>query len=197
MARYTKENYRQLLYKLTPRGLAWPREKISTLYAFYLGLACELFRMSERALQLIEEADPRTTTELITDWERIVGIPDECQQPADTLERRRADVVARLTTLGSLSRQFYIDFAAYLGFTITIEEFRPFRVHYSSAGDALTNGDWVYTWRVHAPIQMIKYFSAGISQAGDPLASWGNDFLECSLNKRKPAETILLFAYGP
>lgn len=193
---FSKEQYREMLYRLTPRGRAWPRERTSTLYQKYSAIAQELERIDLRGAQLIEESDPRTALEMIEDWERALGIPDECTPPANTLERRRADIVARLTQQGSLSRQFLIDFALNLGFIITIDEFRPFRAGFSHAGDPLTNGDWVYTFQVNAPIETIKYFSAGISQAGDPLASWGNEFLECAINKRKPAETIALFAYG-
>lgn len=193
---FTKEQYREMLYRLTPRGRAWSRERASTLYQKYSAIGQELERIDLRGVQLIEESDPRTTVEMLEDWERALGIPDACTPPALTLERRRSDIVARLTQQGSLSKQFLIDFALNLGFTITIDEFRPFRAGFSEAGDPLTNGDWVYTFLVHAPIETINYFSAGISQAGDPLANWGNDFLECAINKRKPAETIALFAYG-
>ncbi|MNJ68827.1 hypothetical protein D3C77_651150 [compost metagenome] len=83
-----------------------------------------------------------------------------------------------------------------LGYTITIEEFRPFRAGLAAAGDALTNGGWAFTWRVHAPEVAVIPFRAGLSAAGEQLRAWGNDTLECKINQLKPAHTVALFAYG-
>lgn len=192
----TIEQYRSLILNLLPRGLAWARERGFNMRDMIDAIAEEFYRIDLRADQALLEGDPRTTTEMLEEWEAMVGIPDECAPPALTLERRRADVIARLTMRGSLNKQFYIDFAAYLGYTITIDEYRQFQVGFSSAGDPLTNGDWVYAFLVHAPVETIKYFSTGISQVGDPLANWGNAFLECSIHKRKPAHTLDLYTYG-
>jgi uncharacterized protein YmfQ (DUF2313 family) len=188
------EEYRKFLLNLLPRGLAWPRETTAFIFKCIEGISIEFHRVQIRADILREEKDPRTTTELLEEWEAVVGIPDGCAPPAPTLERRRADVLARLTQAGAINIQFYIDFAASLGFDITITEYRPF-VAGSSAGDPLTNGDWIFVFLVTGPIETINYFSAGISQAGDPLANWGNQFLECAINKRKPAHTLALYAY--
>jgi uncharacterized protein YmfQ (DUF2313 family) len=86
--------------------------------------------------------------------------------------------------------------AAALGVTVTVDEFRPFRAGVSSAGDALTNGDWIYAWRVHAPETSIQLFQAGGNAAGDALAKWGSEALECRLSRLAPAHTILIFVYG-
>lgn len=194
--RYTKEQFLSQVQKLIPRGMAWPREKLTNLYLWAYGLACELWRVDGRAKDLLEEGDPRTTLELIEEWEAVVGIPDECLPVAQTLERRRGDVLARLTAQGGINKQFYIDYAASLGFTITIYEYRPFRASLSSANDPCNDMIWNHAFRVNAPIETIKYFSAGISQANDPLATWGNAFLECSINKRKPSGKVAIYAYG-
>jgi len=191
----TPEQYKLFLLKLLPRGMAWPREKEWFLSKLVDGIAQEFYRIGLRADTLLVEKDPRATLELLEEWEAVVGIPDGCAPPAPTLARRRADITARLTQLGALNKQFYIDFAAYLGFDITITEYRPFRAGISRAGDPVSNGDWVYTFLVTGPIETINFFSAGRNQAGDPLADWGNQFLECAIDKRKPAETIALFAY--
>ena len=191
----TIEQYRTLLVNLLPRGKAWPRDRRFEVYNMLAGLAEEFLRIDLRVDQLLLEADPRSTTEMLEEWEAVVGIPDGCAPPAPTLDRRRADITARLTQAGALNKQFFIDFAAYLGFSITITEYRPFRAGISHAGDPVSNGDWVYTFLVTGPVETINFFSAGRNQAGDPLANWGNQFLECAINKRKPAETIALYAY--
>lgn len=190
------DSYRKMLLSLLPSGLAWPKESGSELYKQMDAFAQELARVDARAMRLLEEADPRTTFELITDWERIVGLPDECTPSTQTLQQRREAIVSKLAFVGGISRQFYIDLAAKLGFTITITEFRPFRAGISKAGDALTNGPWVFAWQVNAHTETVRYFVAGAGSAGEPLATWGNDALECVISKYAPAGTIVLFSYG-
>jgi len=159
-------------------------------------MADELSRADGRAADLLRELDPRTTVELLTDWETALGLPDACVPAGQTIQQRRSAVVAKYTSLGGQSRQFYIDLAAALGYTITITEFRPFRAGISVAGDPLTNGDWIFAWQVNAPETTIFEFRAGQSTAGEPLRNWGNDELECAISAVKPAHTEVLFAYG-
>lgn len=190
------DQYTAQLQALLPRGRAWPRQPGAVLTRLLAGLAGALARTHNRALDLLDEADPRTTVELLADWERVAGLPDSCLPATGTVQERRDALVARLTARGGQSRRFFIDLAAALGFTVTITEFRPFRAGAAAAGDALTNGDWVFTWRVEAPATTVREFRAGSSAAGEPLRIWGNALLECALGRVKPAHTIVLFGYG-
>lgn len=194
---YRADQYREQLKALLPPGRAFPRERGSTLDALLDALAIELARIDARGDQLMIEAIPFTTTELLPDWERVAGLPDSCSGLlADTLQQRRADLVAKLAARGGQSRAYFIAVALALGFVITIEEFFPFRVGLSEVGAPLNGGDWSFTWRINAPETTITLFRTGPSNVGEPLADWGNDTLECRMNKLKPAHTILLFAYG-
>lgn len=49
---------------------------------------------------------------------------------------------------------------------------------------------------VNAPQTTIKYSLAGASYCGDPLASWGNKQLECSINKIAPSHLNIIFNYS-
>ena len=60
----------------------------------------------------------------------------------------------------------------------------------------MTNDGWQFVWQVNAPEASIVEFDAGRSSAGEPLRSWGNELLECVINRLKPAHTYVLFAYG-
>lgn len=190
-------DYIEQLASLLPPGIAIRRETDTDVYKLLNGMAEELARIDARGDDVLRESDPRTTVELIGEWETQVGLPDECLGDIDqTLQQRRNAVVARLTGRGGQSRQFFIDLAASLGYTVTITEFRPFRAGISEAGDALTNGDWIFTWRVNAPETTITYFRAGASTAGEPLRAWGNEQLECAIERVAPAHTIVQFAYS-
>lgn len=191
------EDYLAHLQALLPPGAAWSREPGATLTKTLLAQADGLSRVDERTEQMLDELDPRSTTEMIADWERVTGLPDACMGPANTLAERRARVLQQLRTLGGQSRQYFIDVAAALGFAITITEFGPFLAGQSCAGHALTNGpDWKHTWRVNAPAVTIRDFTAGNSTAGEPLRAWGNTPLECVINRYKPGHTYVQFAYG-
>lgn len=193
--RATPEQYREHLLALLPKGPIWLREVGTTLGALLQALADELARVHNRALALIDEADPSTTLEMLLEWERVAGLPDACAGQATTVAERRARLVARLAARGGQSAAYYVSLAAVYGFVVTIEEFSEFRAGVSNAGEPLTNGLWHHTWRVHAPAETLRRFQAGSSFAGEPLASWGNDILECVLTRAKPAHTSVLFAY--
>lgn len=189
--------YLQQLQQLLPSGSAWPRDVGSALTKLLSAIAEEMARIDGRALQLIDEADPRTTVDMLGDWERVAGLPDNCSGLlADSQQGRRNELVSKLVGRGGQSRAYFIELAKAFGFDITIEEFRPFRAG-SRAGDPLSNGDWRFTWRVRAPAVTVRRFRAGQSAAGELLASWGNAGLECRIRKFAPSHTGVLFAYGP
>lgn len=185
-----------MLMDLLPEGKAWPKFPGTFLYGAMEGLAEELARLDARGERLIIESDPRQSDELLPDWERVCGLPDECRRETSTVATRRNDVVARLTQNGSINKAYYIQLAEYLGYEITIYEYRPFRAGLSSAGDPVCNQPWAYVWQVNAPAVTGVFFVAGGSSAGDALAVYENEALECSINKRKPAETLVLYSYG-
>jgi len=186
--------YLQLLQKLLPPGGAFNRENNTTLAAVLDAFADEFSRVDARVLALLNDADPRQASELLTDWERVTGLPDDCAGDMDTVEARRKAVAQRLGNLGGQTVAYFVNLAAQAGFTVTISEFKRFQAG-SDAGDPLTNNDWQHTFRVNAPAETVRTFKAG-SRAGEPLASWGNDALECAINRVKPAHTVVQFAYG-
>jgi len=193
----TPADYLLQLQALLPPGDAWPREPDAVLTRLLLGLAHELARVDGRAGNLLDEVDPRTALEMLAEWERVCGLPDSCAPLGETIQRRRAAVVARLTARGGQSPAYYVALAAALGYAVEIEEFRPFRCGESGAGDALYDDDAVHAWRVVAPATTVTYFGAGVSGAGEPLAGWGNAALECAIRRHAPAHTTVLFGYIP
>lgn len=193
----TAAEYREQLKALLPPGQAFPRDPGTTLHDLLDGMSIELARVDGRASALPQEANPATALELLPDWERVAGLPDKCSGVLEeTIQGRRNALLTKLTSTGWQSADYFIGIAASLGYTVTIEEFRPFRAGASVAGDALTNGPWAFTWLVRAPEVSVTEFRAGRSAAGERLRTWGNDTLECKLNQLKPAHTIALFAYG-
>jgi len=192
----TSEDYAQSLRQLLPPGPAWQYSEAEVLAGILLALADSYNALHSRSCDLLREIIPDTTTEMLPDWERVAGLPDECTQPLETIEQRRSALVTRLRLIGGQSITYYKELAASLGFEIEIYEYQPFRVGFSTVGQPLSNDPWRYVWRVSALTQAVFAFKAGLGRVGEPLRAWGNDTLECVLNKWKPAHTMIIFDYG-
>lgn len=197
-----RERYSQLMRKLLPSGWAWVRKNDpdSFLYKLFDSASIEYCRVDERARELIKEVDPRSSLELLPDWERLLGLPDECD-PAEeqSVQERRTRVIQLLTTRGGQNEQFYKELAANFGFDVDVisaEDQPPFLAGQGKAGYRLTNGTWRYAFVIKAPAEFLTYFRAGQSTAGDRLVTIGNDTLQCLMEKYKPAHTVVLFSFG-
>jgi uncharacterized protein YmfQ (DUF2313 family) len=83
--------YARMLKALLPPSKIWKLDADGVLSAVALGSADELERVDGRVRDLLEEADPRTTLELLPDFERVLGLVSE-----GSLDERRARVVAQL-----------------------------------------------------------------------------------------------------
>lgn len=146
----TRQEYREALAALLPTGPAWPRQPDGVLMQFLEALAVELERLDQRAAQLHAETDPASVTELLADWERVVGLPDPCVTAAQTLAERRLALEGRLTAVGGQSRAFFIALASRLGYSVTIDEFTSAGAA-TAAGITFTGDEWAHIWRVNVP----------------------------------------------
>lgn len=192
----TAAEYLAQLQALLPPGAAWRRDEGSALTEFLNALAEELARIDQRIDALLNEADPRTTYELLADWERVAGLPDPCTPADASIEERRLSLVQRLTMLGGASRQYFIDLAASLGYPgATVTEFRPFTC-VSECEDSLTQPpDWPHTWQLNLAETRITNMTC-VSACNAALRSWGDFTIECVVRRLRPAQTHVLFAYG-
>lgn len=168
-------NHTDLLKRLLPPG-AYDLD--GPVIAAELAAEGNALDTAQAAAELIlSEFDPRTTSQLLSDWERVLGLPDSCIGLQPTVDQRRASVVAKVNLRPSLARAFFISLAAALGFTITTTEFKRHSVM-SPVNEPITGSIWLFVWRVNAPV------------------SPSNEILECVINKYKPAHTYVQFAYS-
>lgn len=179
-----------------PQGRVWPKDQASVQTAVLEALAPAMARETAYAGALLLDAFPTYPVYLLPEWEATLGLPDPCAGTNPTLQQRQAQVRARFTATGGQSILYFTAYAATLGYTITVQEFAPFRAGKNRAGDPCQGAAWASTWRVTAPLNTITSFRAGASAAGEPLRSWGNAVLECELTAIAPAHTVLQFAYA-
>ena len=211
------DDYAHASSELLPRGQAWPREPDSTLMRTIDGLAQSWGDpVDRRAADLLEiESDPRTTHELLPDWERAWGLPDPCLPVPSTEEQRRIALVEKMTRMGGQSRQWYYQFSrAIVGTKIYIQEFAPFTCGISQVGDTRPGpeGEWEeghyrweigrpeirFYWRVRPLGKTLHWFRCGRDNCGeDPHCKITPDVaLECILTRLKPAHTHIVFDYS-
>lgn len=195
------EKYKRLILKLLPNGDAWEaKDRIdSKMTALSKGMAYEFARVEERGEILKgREANPSKTLELLPEWETLVGLPDDCTGAAPTLGDRRNQVLQKLRNRGGATQNaaFFESLALNLGFVVEVTTFKPFLAGKSVAGDALTNDPWKFWFQVATEDFLVQYFLAGQGTAGQPLQIVGNDTLECTIEKYKPAHTEVIFSFG-
>jgi len=218
--RRSGDDYAASMSRLMPWGLAWPRDVKAALMKAVNGLAQIWGYVDGRAADFLErEADPRSTFEMLPDWERNWGLPDPCWSEAFTIGDRQKFLVQRMTIEGGQSRQFFIDSEQANGHTIHIKEFRPFMVGIDAVGDNrryyldsnrnLQITDYPYMvgppenrfyWTAHVDKAKLTWFrcGGGGGQCGvDPHLRIGlASDLDCLLNRWKPAHTIVIFDYS-
>lgn len=204
--------YKALLIGLLPKGRLW-RPKEQPTFSKYLGsISEELCRVDDRVKQMLVEVDTRTTDESLDTWEGVLGIPDECTPDDQTPDERRQQATQKLTNVGGLSAAFFEQTNTNLGFTTTVTNWVNFVAGRARAGDPLTNYfdrhfvagstagtflteiGWLYYFNVELPATASEHFVAG-SFAGDPLRSFSNELIECTIKKLKPAHSGVTFTF--
>lgn len=210
------EKYRRLLRKLFPQGRAWDDVRQDDI-GFLQGVAGEFARIDERAKDLLAEFNPATSTEMLEDWEDLLGLPDPCVGDTEDLNERRQQAAQKLAAVGGMSAPYFETVAESLGFDAIVTDVQEFRVGKSRVGDALTNpfdsdkdvfrvgrnrvGDelktfgWRYIFEVNVEATVVEPFRVGYGRAGDPLVEFGNEILECTIARLKPAHTGAFFTF--
>ncbi|MDW3683959.1 DUF2313 domain-containing protein [Cupriavidus sp. CV2] len=191
----TSADYLRAFQALMPRGRVWNTEPDSIQTKTAAGLTVSYAVQTARSNNLLIDAFPATTYELLPEWELTLGLPDPCAGPSASVQERRQQVVARLSNSGGQSAGYFIGLAQKLGYEAEVENHAPFRCGQSCAGQSVGSTDWFFTWTLHAPSASVTRFRAGQSTAGEALGTWGNAVLECEIKEAAPAHSIVLFAY--
>lgn len=195
-AAFTDDDFALALRNLLPRGRAWNTDADSVQAQAVSAYAPTFRRSGDAGLELVVDAFPASTVNLLDEWESTLGLPDPCAGVSPTLQARRNQVVARFSSTGGQSVSDFVAFAAGLGYAITVRQYTPFRVGQSVCGDPLSGPDWAHTWAVETSLNTPTYFRTGRAAVGEALSTWGNAVLECELASISPAHSILQFHYS-
>jgi uncharacterized protein YmfQ (DUF2313 family) len=160
-----------------------------------IGLAQEWLRFRDKADEVYDEYDPNNTTALITEWETMVGIPDECIGNTGTIEERRTNVLLKLAGINATTAEQFEVIAATLGIPVVVEP------GYESSTFPLTLPFTLFG-EDEVPFLIVVTLDAALQPSGLPetlpftLTNDVPDVLECLFNKLKPANTTIIFRYS-
>ena len=146
--------------------------------------------------QLLLEMHPDTTAVMLSDWERVYGLPDPCVTIDQTIEQRRAALISKVNAQGGQSREYFIGVANAMGYPdATIDEFMPMTCNDDCNGVLNSEADR-FAWQLNLPAATGGVFLMDCnSDCNSALQSWGDEAIECRINKLKPAHTSVIFAY--
>lgn len=186
------------LQALLPPGEALTREPGARLTRLFEAIAALFSQAQQRAESLqAQSADPLVATDMLPDWERLLGLPDDCMASLNlSLQDRQRIAGQRLVEQGGQSRAYFIDLAARLGEPgVTVTEFRRFTCN-SDCNDALYSAPDRFYWRVNFPhpANNARFMNCNDS-CDSPLQQYQPSLAECPISERKPAHTNVIFSY--
>lgn len=156
------------------------------------GLSLEIQRAEQLLSDYTSETDITTTTQLISEWETAVGIPDSCFSNTVSLEERRINVQAKILALGVATEEDFINLAAFLGYAIIIEHPEPVEFYppYDIPLDLI--------WGVPQSRFIWYVIGAGVVPNVPPYdiplsLENGTSVIQCLFDKLKPANTLIIY----
>lgn len=162
---------------------------------YLLGLAKELQRYYMILEDVATEHDLNYTQNLINEWERALGIPGTCLDMGGDIETRRRNALIKMNSLHGTTAQDFIDLAALLGFTVTLENAS---VHgmFPAAFPI-----WLYDSGKTVKFTLLVHLVATNQPDYFPLefpfsfVRPENALIECLFNRMKPAFTQIMYVY--
>ncbi|WP_454843322.1 putative phage tail protein [Pseudomonas gorinensis] len=180
---FTRDDFTEALLGLLPRGRVWPKE-LGSVHAQAISCFAPTFqRISDTAVDLIADVFPASTNDLLTEWELTLGLPDACTVPgSQTFSERQKAVADKISAAGGPQRAYYIQMAAQLGVTVTIDEYQFLTVDNARTGDFLYGDGWPWGWLASAPSALYGSVNAAM--------------LACRLQQEKPEYTDVVLGFG-
>jgi uncharacterized protein YmfQ (DUF2313 family) len=158
------------------------------------GLATQWIDFRNTLNKVVNEYNPKITTDLISEWESLVGIPDGCIKNTGTLEKRRLNILLKLAGINATTKKQFENIAKVLGYDIEVETGVDTSTFPMTFPIILMN-------QAEAPFIIVVSLDASLKPAGFPLkfpmsfTSDVPDILKCLFNKLKPAHCKLYFRY--
>lgn len=175
------DRYTEQLIQLQPPGIGLPTDEDSHWVKILAGTAQEYERIHGRIDDLANEVQLLSGTELLSEWEAVLGLPDPCAPPPTDPDLRRQRIRAKLAETGGQSAAYFIGIANALGITVDITQWQPFEIGISGMGDPVGGGEQTLVWQMNF--------------LGTPDAE-RVALIKCIVSRAAPAHTLVLFSTG-
>jgi len=195
------DKFLQALQHLLPTGYAWPRDADSTWMRLLAGVAASLGELDAVTTPATQQWLPHATVTRLAEWEDVVGLPDQCFGPNQTVEARRGRVLSRLRGPSG----YYDDsspaalaaienICSNLGFPATARYNHPFRCGRDRVGRRVGQLDGLLHVTLNASSEP---FRVRQNRVGDRLQDRppGSVELACYLEKCVPARYELVVSF--
>lgn len=194
---HSLNEYTKVFLDLLPPGDFFETDPEAAFYKLAEAISQTFVEIDQSIDDLVSESYPDTTVDLLPEWEKNYGLPDACTNYNESIQERQKDLVAKYAAKGGQSVAYFIMLAEFLGYTITITEFLPFRTNVNHTNDILYGEEWMWIWQVNYSGSNPIYFRTNVSTTNERLIVYGNDRLVCFFNKYKPAHTKVIFNFTP
>ena len=189
------EDYLQQLLALLPNGLAWNKQTDSNLYLFCEGLAQEFARIEADLDLMLKEAKPNRTWNLLKEWEKAAGLPDECVVASDDPVVRRNQLVSRLLMQGGQSVAYFVSVLEGMGYkSPKITEPKPATVN-SLCTAFVWDKSSAWSWIVSLSEDVDLLYATTNSACTAFLGAYMPSPAKCLLERIKPAHTYVSVRY--
>jgi len=198
---HTLEEHTQATANFFPTGRPFEAKNIEgTNFRKLLSVfSNELKRFEQLMIDITAQHNITTTTLLINEWERAVGIPDDCFKvdANATIEQRRKNVELKLAQLSAVSAEDFKQVASDLGFDIEIvplasDIWPPYDIPLDSPHSQKA----FFIWQVFGDniVPDVPPYNKATGEF-NPLTptSGGGNILQCVFNKMKPSMSFIRF----
>lgn len=182
---FSSQDYLAALQALMPRGRIWPRDSDSVQAQVLAGVTKSYEANNLRANNLLVDAFPPSANELLPEWEATLGLTATSAGPAASVPARQTLVVARLIGANGISVSDFTNYAALLGYQISVKGRAPFRCGQSRAGASLGGIGRLFEWIVTARALPLM-----------PFGAYGPTLLQQEMQRLAPPYGFLKFVFN-
>lgn len=167
----------------------------SSLYKVLLGLASAWIDFQNNSNQIIDNYNINNSLDLLDEWEKAVGIPDDIFIVENDIERRRRNILLKIAGSKASTKQQFEKVASLLGFNVIVE------TGYKHCVFPLTF-PIIFATQEAIPFLIIVTIDNKYQENTLPLTfpiqfkPDGANILKLFFNKIKPANTQIIFRYG-
>lgn len=190
-----EEATRQLAANL-PDGLAWQAKNLpgTNTYAQVSACAAEFREIQLQIETLAREFDVRLTEQLLPDWEKSCGLPEECLGELASLEDRRNAVILRLRKIPFVKAEEYEALAFDLtGLDVTVTPGAEIELFPLDFPCVFSSGNSYF--------KLYVYFNdtfGGFPYSFPlPFLTGPSNIVECVFEQIAPANVLLVFRSSP